>query len=493
MSSARAPIVATRESSKRLQGNPTFKPRETIVHDQEDDSVISSSASTFNSPLSIKTTPTSTSKQGDLNTTASATNVKDGMPCSTKYKKSTSGFILPAKLFPDPKPLIESAYSLEDLIQSKTSADKYFHPPASKLLHESVSHEIEFVSDVCQKCPATNFGSGQSSSSIIYNDSSPLHIKPTASVLSSNTDVVKNNDDEEEAIACHSPSTLTEIDTMDIPTSSSPTISGDIYTHGRFSSSAPKVPNSRKETIRQMHATLPDKHEQQIVSFFTRANAGINRPLLMLGLSSTLADIPFHTYDGTTEIGYYLMLTKHPFCILLASSTHGAITLKQKIATYFKEKHSLYFSMSAQNNIVFAREYNIDSSQLVKMLYDLGLTASTYIFSKNSALSMSTFENIKPALLLDDESSSLTLSFVIQSKHIQLVRGMMKPSKATDFTVDVTRMLHFLGNVNGNNYGRVVIKSTDKSSNLQEITITPVLSTVITAIIDRNVGRKHFH
>ena len=80
MSSARAPIVATREFSKRLQGNPTFKPRETIVHDQEDDSVISSSASTFNSPLSIKTTPTSTSKQGDLNTTASATNVKDGMP-----------------------------------------------------------------------------------------------------------------------------------------------------------------------------------------------------------------------------------------------------------------------------------------------------------------------------------------------------------------------------------------------------------------------------
>ena len=130
MSSARAPIVATRESSKRLQGNPTFKPRETIVHDQEDDSVISSSASTFNSPLSIKTTPTSTSKQGDLNTTASATNVKDGMQCRTKYKKSTSGFILPAKLFPDPKPLIESAYSLEDLIQSKTSADKYFHPPA---------------------------------------------------------------------------------------------------------------------------------------------------------------------------------------------------------------------------------------------------------------------------------------------------------------------------------------------------------------------------
>ena len=155
--------------------------------------------------------------------------------------------------------------------------------------------------------------------------------------------------------------------------------------------------------------------------------------------------------------------------------------------TYFIDHHSIYFSMSLQSNVMFAKEYTIDTSLLVEMLYDLGLIKDTFLYYKTNCMTMQTFANIKPALMLDDDSTILMSSFLIPTKHIQLIRGQVDSSVNNLFTVDITHMLHFLGVINEYRYGKVVITSTDKGSFIQEITITPALSKVVAGLIDKPV------
>lgn len=244
-------------------------------------------------------------------------------------------------------------------------------------------------------------------------------------------------------------------------------------------------PNPRITKAPGILASIPDNTNMKL--FFSRVRTSPDRPLLLIGLSSVFSDIPFNSKDFTLDAGYYLMLTKHPFSIMLASSAHQTPSLKHRVMTYFIDHHSIYFSMSLQSNVMFAKEYTIDTSLLVEMLYDLGLIKDTFLYYKTNCMTMQTFANIKPALMLDDDSTILMSSFIIPTKHIQLIRGQVDSSVNNLFTVDITHMLHFLGVINEYRYGKVVITSTDKGSFIQEITITPALSKVVAGLIDKPV------